>query len=75
MFNVDWGKLRREWKTVAVAVVGLIIEVYDAVAPFVDFPSLFPADWKPWVSPSILVLMLLLRKWNDHARNSLAISD
>lgn len=62
---MDWAKLRREWKTAAVAVVGLLIEVYDAVAPFVDFPSLFPPAWRPWVSPTILVLMLLLRKWRD----------
>lgn len=66
MFDwLDWDKLKHEWKTAAVAVVGLVIEAYDAVAPFVDLPSLFPPDWRKWVSPAILVLMLLLRKWRD----------
>jgi hypothetical protein len=62
---LDWEKLRQEWKTAALAVVGLLLEIYDAVAPFVDLPSLFPPDLRPWVSPTILVLMLLLRKWKD----------
>ena len=66
---IDWAKLRREWKTAAVAVVGLVIEVYDAVAYRVDFPALFPPDVRPFVGPSILVLMLLLRKWRDSARS------
>lgn len=66
MFDwLDWDKLKHEWKTAALAVVGLLIEAYDAVAPFVDLPSLFPEQVRPWVSPSILVLMLLLRKWKD----------
>jgi hypothetical protein len=62
---IDWAKLRREWKTAALAVVGILLEIYDAVAPFVDLPILFPPAWQPWVSPAILVLMLLLRKWKD----------
>lgn len=62
---IDWDKLKREWKTAVVAVVGLIIEAYDAVAYMVDWPSLFPAAWQPFVTPTILILMLLLRKWKD----------
>jgi len=62
---LDWDKLKEEWKTAALAVVGLIIEAYDAVAYMVDLPSLFPESVRPWVMPTILILMLLLRKWKD----------
>jgi hypothetical protein len=62
---LDWGKLKQEWKTVAVAVVGIVIEVYDSLlmTGMVDLPSLFPEVIRPFVAPTFLVLMLLLRKW------------
>lgn len=62
---IDWEKLKQEWKTAALAVVGIMLEVYDAlvVTGMVDFPRLFPEPIQPFVSPSVLVLMLLLRKW------------
>jgi hypothetical protein len=67
---IDFQKLKREWKTAAVAVVGTLIEIYDAliVTGMIDLPKLFPDEVRPWVAPSTLVLMLLLRKWKDNAR-------
>jgi len=64
---IDWQKLKREWKTAAVAVVGALIEIYDAliVTGQVQLPPLFPEHYRPWVGPTALVLMLLLRKWKD----------
>ena len=64
---LDWEKLKREWRTVALAIVGIILESYDAVfmSGLVDIPALFPAAVAPFVAPAILVLMLLLRKWKD----------
>ena len=64
---IDLEKLKREWKTFAVAVVGTVIEVYDALIASgqVELPPLFPERYRPWVGPSCLVLMLLLRKWKD----------
>jgi hypothetical protein len=64
---IDCQKLKQEWKTAAVAVVGTIIEVYDALITSgqVELPPLFAEHYRPWVGPSCLVLMLLLRKWKD----------
>lgn len=62
---LDWDKLKREWKTVALAVVWFLVESYDAVAAFMDVPGLFPADWQWWMRPAFPILMLLLRKWKD----------
>jgi hypothetical protein len=64
---IDLEKLKREWKTFAIAVVGTIIEVYDALITSgqVELPPLFPEHYRPWVGPLTLVLMLLLRKWKD----------
>ena len=64
---IDLEKLKREWKTFAVAVVGTIVEVYDALITSgqVELPPLFPEHYRPWVGPLTLVLMLLLRKWKD----------
>ena len=66
MFDwLDWGKLKQEWKTAALAVVGLLLETYDALIAtgMVDLPALFPAWAQPFVGPVILMLMLYLRKW------------
>lgn len=60
-----WPKLRSEWKTFAWGLLGLIVEVYDATAPQIDFPSLFPTEWQPWPGVVILSGMFLLRKWRD----------
>lgn len=64
---VDWDKLRREWKTLALALVGIIIESYDALAMSgtIDLPALLAPWLGPWGGPLILILMLLLRKWKD----------
>ena len=64
---IDLEKLKREWKTFAVAVVGTIVEVYDALITSgqVELPPLFPEHYRPWVGPLTLVLTLLLRKWKD----------
>ena len=64
---LDWDKLKREWKTVAVAIVGLILEVYDALTLYglFDLPALFPEEIRPFVAPGFLILMLLLRRWKD----------
>jgi len=65
---IDWAKLRREWKTAALAVAGLLIEIYEVVRYQLDLPSLFPPHIRPFVNPAILVGMLLLRKWRDSER-------
>ena len=64
---ICWEKLKREWKTAAVAISGIIVEIYDAliVSGQVELPPLFPEHYRPWVGPMTLVLMLLLRKWKD----------
>lgn len=73
MFDwIDWAKLRHEWKTLAVAIAGIIIEGYDAATAVglidaIPIKTLLniPPDYQPLVSPTILFLMLLLRKWRD----------
>lgn len=64
---IDWDKLKREWKTAAIAVVGIILEGYDALVMtgVIDLPSLFPIPVQPFVAPAILMLMLYLRRWKD----------
>jgi hypothetical protein len=66
---IDWAKLRREWKTLALALVGIVIESYDALAMSgtIDLPGLLTPWLGHWGGPALLVGMLLLRKWKDSA--------
>lgn len=68
--HIDFQKLKREWKTFAVAVVGFILETYDAlvVTGMIDLPKLFPDHLQPYVGPTALFLMLVLRKYNNHVQ-------
>jgi hypothetical protein len=65
---IDTKKLKREWKTAAVGAAGVVVEGYDALvySGSLDLPALVPEEHRAWVSPAILVLMLLLRKWKDN---------
>lgn len=62
-----WQKLKREWKTAALAISGIILMVYDGTVAtgMVDLPSLFPEEYRPWVGPGFLIGMLLLRRWRE----------
>lgn len=64
---IDLQKLKREWKTAALATAGALVETYDAlvVTGQVDLPALFSDKYRPMVGPGILISMLLLRKWKD----------
>jgi hypothetical protein len=61
-------KLRREWKTALVAVLGTIIEVHDALIAtgLIDLNPFIPPQYRPYVSAAWPILMLVLRKWRDH---------
>jgi hypothetical protein len=64
---IDWQKLRREWKTFALAIAGIILEIYDAliVTGLIDLPAVYSDEIRPWMKPAFLIGMLLLRKWRD----------
>lgn len=60
-------KLKREWKTALVAVLGSVIEVHDALIAtgVLDLNPLIPLQYRPYVSALWPVLMLVLRRWRD----------
>ena len=65
---MDWGnfweKLKREWKTAAVAVIGAVVMGYESVAYMLDWSLMF-GDKAPMVGFGLSVSMLLLRRWLD----------
>ena len=67
---IDWAKLRREWRSFAITVAGLVVEIYDGVvySGAVNLPTLVPETWRPWFTPAVLILILLLRKYRDSTR-------
>lgn len=64
---ICWSKLRREWKTAAVAVIGIIVESWDLIlAPHISYLEPLVSPDHQWiVHIGIPVLMLILRKWKD----------
>lgn len=63
---IDFQKLKHEWKTAAVAIVGAIVETWDLVSYQFDLiDPLIPVQHQWIMHISIPVLMLLLRKWRD----------
>lgn len=59
-----WDKLKREWYTFAIALVALMIYIYDAiVAAGLDITKLVPEAYQNTFGISTLVLMLLLRRY------------
>jgi len=67
---IEWAKLRREWRSFAVTVAGLTVEIYDQLSysGAVSLPALVPEAWRPWFTPGVLILILLLRKYRDSAK-------
>jgi hypothetical protein len=63
-----WPKLKREWKTAVVAVVGVIVEAWDLVlsAKLSYVEPLVSPDHQWIIHIGIPVLMLVLRRWKDN---------
>ena len=57
-------KLKREWKTFAVAALSAVVFGYDAlVANGIDYMPLIPDDYKKYAAFAIPVVMLTLRRY------------
>lgn len=64
-------KLKREWKTFLLSVLGVLIGAHDVVvaagwAP-ADFEPVIPEKYRPYVTVGYPLGMLFLRKWKDVA--------
>lgn len=62
-----WDKLKHEWKTATIALVGTIVEFHDALIAtnLVNIDPLVPVLYQPWVHVAWPVLMLAFRRWRD----------
>ena len=61
-----WDKLKREWKTLAFALLTIAVGTYEAaVAAGYDLTPLLPDHWKPFAVPIIGITFLVLRQWRD----------
>lgn len=58
-------KLRREWKTAALAVATFLVGVWDAGASAMDWTPVVPPQYRQYVPLFLGVLFLVLRKWID----------
>lgn len=65
-FENFWEKLKREWKTAAVAVATAVVYLWDGViATGFDFSQLVEDKYKAVFGLVSATLMLGLRKWTD----------
>lgn len=63
---VDIQKLRREWKTFALAVVTFSVGCWDAASTAgYDLSPIIPDKYRPYAVPAIGLSFLALRKWKD----------
>lgn len=63
-------KLKREWKTFALAIVTIALGTWEAaVAVGYDLTPLMPEAWRPFAPPLIGVLFLALRQWKNYESN------
>jgi hypothetical protein len=63
-------KLKREWKTFALAVVTIAVGTWEAAVTLgYDLTPLIPETWRPYAPPLIGVTFLALRKWKDYESN------
>lgn len=61
-------KLRREWKTFALAIGTTAVGGWDLVAGYgYDYTTLIKDDYKKYVIPALGISFLLLRKWTTTA--------
>jgi hypothetical protein len=69
MFGIDFDKLKREWKTFALAVGATIVGAVQAGAELgLQVPDLFnwlPDKVKPWVLLAFGLGMLVFRRYRD----------
>lgn len=70
MFKIDWAKLRREWKTFALAVGTTVVGGYDIVVAAAqqygyDYTQLIKQEYRMYVIPAVAVAFLALRKWTS----------
>lgn len=64
MFNIDFQKLRHEWKTFTLTVTTILIEAYDQfIAANLDYTPIIPERWRPYVPFILGVLFLILRQY------------
>ena len=64
MNNDFLEKLKREWKTAAIAVLSAVAFGYESIAHLIDYPQLF-GNKAAFVGFAVTASMLLLRKWLD----------
>lgn len=68
---IDVSKLRREWKTFALAVTTTAVGCWDAAAGAgYDLSPIIPDKYRPYAVPAIGLSFLALRKWKDHVADS-----
>lgn len=57
------AKLKREWKTAALAVGTFLVGIWDAGASAFDFTPVVPEHWRPYVPLGLGLGFLILRRW------------
>lgn len=67
---ISLQKLRREWKTFALAIVVTVVGWYDLIVSVAqtygyDYTQLIKAEYRMYVVPAIGLAFLALRKWKD----------
>lgn len=61
-----WDKLKREWKTFALAVTTTIVGVWEVARDSgYDLSPIVPEKYRPYAIPGVGIAFLLLRKWKD----------
>ena len=64
---IDFQKLRREWKTFALAVATIALGTWEATRALgYDLTPLLPEQWRPLALPVVGVSFLALRQWKDY---------
>lgn len=63
---IDFQKLKREWKTFALAAITTVIGLWDSVVAYgYDYTSLIKEEYRMYVIPALGVAFLALRKWSS----------
>ena len=61
-------KLKREWKTAALAVATTLVGIWDAGASAYDWSPVVPDKWKPYLPLFLGLGFIALRRWTDGRR-------
>lgn len=65
-----WEKLKKEWKTFALAVATTAIGLWDVVAGYgYDYSQIINEKYRAFVIPAVGIGMLLLRKYTTEKKD------